>query len=46
LKIGPDCLIGAGALVTRDLPENALVKGVAGEPHAKIGARAYFKVGQ
>jgi sugar O-acyltransferase (sialic acid O-acetyltransferase NeuD family) len=46
LRIGRDCLVGAGALITKDLPENKLVKGPTGEVHARLEARAYFKVGE
>jgi sugar O-acyltransferase (sialic acid O-acetyltransferase NeuD family) len=44
LRIGRDCLIGAGALLTKDLPENKVVLGPKGEVHARLEARAYFKV--
>lgn len=45
IRLGRDSLIGAGALVTREVTENQLVKGSPGEV-AKVGARAYFKVNE
>jgi sugar O-acyltransferase (sialic acid O-acetyltransferase NeuD family) len=41
--IGQECLIGAGACVTRDVPENTLIKGLQSET-AGISARKYFKL--
>ena len=32
VTIGKDCLFGAGAIVARDVPEDKVVKGEAGEP--------------
>ncbi|CAN7434715.1 acetyltransferase [Paraburkholderia hospita] len=32
VSIGKDCLFGAGAVVARDVPEDKVVKGEAGEP--------------
>lgn len=32
VAVGKDCLIGAGALVASDVPEDKVVKGIAGEP--------------
>jgi sugar O-acyltransferase (sialic acid O-acetyltransferase NeuD family) len=43
VTIGADCLIGAGATVTKDLPENTLVKGRTSD-FANITARQYFKL--
>jgi sugar O-acyltransferase (sialic acid O-acetyltransferase NeuD family) len=44
VRLGRDCLIGAGALVTADVEENRLLKGPAAEPHPRVSARTYFKV--
>jgi len=43
IHIGRDCLIGANSLVTRDVPENQLIKGTVGEV-SKVTARRYFKI--
>jgi sugar O-acyltransferase (sialic acid O-acetyltransferase NeuD family) len=40
LSIGDDCLVGAGCLVTRDVPENSIVKGTRSMP--AHGARRRF----
>lgn len=39
LEVGDDCLIGAGALLARDVPDDTLVKGVLGTQAAGIRAR-------
>jgi sugar O-acyltransferase (sialic acid O-acetyltransferase NeuD family) len=43
VKIGEDCLIGAGALVTKDVPPNTLIKGTRSES-SDLTPRQYFKV--
>jgi len=43
VSVGADCLIGAGATVTKNLPENTLVKGNKADI-ASFGAREYFKL--
>jgi acetyltransferase-like isoleucine patch superfamily enzyme len=43
VTVGPDCLLGAGAVVTKDVPADSIVKGPAGEA-SKVSARAYSKV--
>jgi sugar O-acyltransferase (sialic acid O-acetyltransferase NeuD family) len=43
VTIGADCLIGAGATVIKDVPENTLIKGKQSEA-ANFTPRQYFKV--
>ena len=43
VTVGPDCLLGAGAVVTKDVPADTIVKGPAGEA-SKVSARVYSKV--
>lgn len=43
LTIGPDCLVGAGATVSQNLPANTLIKGTRNE-RASLSARGYFKL--
>jgi sugar O-acyltransferase (sialic acid O-acetyltransferase NeuD family) len=43
LTIGADCLLGAGATVTKDVPENTLVKGNKADI-ASFTARQYYKL--
>lgn len=45
VTIGADCLIGAGATITKDIPENTLVKGNKTEI-ASFSARQYFKLSE
>lgn len=43
VTIGADCLLGAGATITKDVPENTLVKGNRSDI-SSVTARNYFKV--
>lgn len=42
IRIGADCVLGAGAVVGKDLPDNHVARGATSEPVA--GARRLFKV--
>jgi sugar O-acyltransferase (sialic acid O-acetyltransferase NeuD family) len=45
VTIGRDCLVGAGAAITKNVPENTLIKGNRSEV-AEFTAKAYFKIGE
>jgi acetyltransferase-like isoleucine patch superfamily enzyme len=43
VNIGRDCLIGAGALVVKDVTDDQFIKGPASETSSR-GAKRFFKV--
>ena len=44
VKVGADCLIGAGAVVVKDVPEDTLVRGNLSDLSKPLSARRYSKV--